>query len=178
MIILGHELVDYEPFYAIKHTDEVFRYDNLLFKFDPKLISLAKSTEKNFSVITNNLNEILLANGAGARFIIVNKKTAPLAQKLANDYLFDAKIAMFASSTRALKQLAELGIDAVVFKEAIANRPKSFLSGLFAGGRKFHLPHINPQGLIGLTKNLGGKIKNLDTKISAKNLSKEDIWKK
>ena len=177
MIILGHELVTYEPFYAIKHTDEVFKYDNLLFKFDPKLINLAREVGKNFSVITNNINEILLANGAGAKFIIVNKKTAPIAQKLANDYLFDAKISMFASSARALKQLAELGIDAVVFKEAIANRPKSFLSGLFAKP-KFHLPQINTQNLIGLTKNLSGKIKNLDTKISAKNAPKEDIWKK
>ena len=68
MIILGHALVPYEPLYLIKNGDEVFKYDNLLFKFNDRLIAAAQKAQKKFSVITNDINEILLANGAGARF--------------------------------------------------------------------------------------------------------------
>ena len=114
MIILGHALVPYEQLYLIKNGDEVFKYDNLLFKFNDRLIAAAQKAQKKFSVITNDINEILLANGAGARFIVVDKKSAAAAQKLANDYLFDAKIAMFIGSARTLKGLAELGIDAAI----------------------------------------------------------------
>ena len=139
MIILGHALVPYEPLYLIKNGDEVFKYDNLLFKFNDRLIAAAQKAQKKFSVITNDINEILLANGAGARFIIVDKKSAAGAQKLANDYLFDAKIAMFIGSARALKNLAELGIDTAIFKDAIANAPKSLLASIGDSvGSKFH----------------------------------------
>ncbi|WP_297880935.1 hypothetical protein [uncultured Campylobacter sp.] len=41
MIILGHALVPYEPLYLIKNGDEVFKYDNLLFKFNDRLIAAA-----------------------------------------------------------------------------------------------------------------------------------------
>ena len=48
MIILGHALVPYEPLYLIKNGDEVFKYDNLLFKFNDRLIAAAQKAQKKF----------------------------------------------------------------------------------------------------------------------------------
>ena len=179
MIILGHALVPYEPLYLIKNGDEIFKYDNLLFKFNDRLIAAAQKAQKKFSVITNDINEILLANGAGARFIIVDKKSAAAAQKLANDYLFDAKIAMFIGSARALKGLAELGIDAAIFKDAIANAPKSLLASIGDSvGSKFHFGLPKKDEIFGGTQKLADKISALDKKLSAPAAGeKDDIWK-
>lgn len=180
MIILGHALVPYEPLYLIKNGDEVFKYDNLLFKFNDRLIAAAQKAQKKFSVITNDINEILLANGAGARFIIVDKKSAATAQKLANDYLFDAKIAMFIGSARALKNLSELGIDAAIFKDAIANAPKSLLASIGDSvGFKFHFGLPKKDEIFGGAQKLADKISALDKKLSAPAAGKnDDIWKK
>ena len=51
MIILGHALVPYEPLYLIKNGDEVFKYDNLLFKFNDRLITAAQKAEKNLALL-------------------------------------------------------------------------------------------------------------------------------
>ena len=170
MIILGHALVPYEPLYLIKNGDEIFKYDNLIFKFNDRLIAAAQKAQKKFSVITNDINEILLAN----------KKSAAAVQKLANDYLFDAKIAMFIGSARALKNLAELGIDAAIFKDAIANAPKSLLASIGDSvGFKFHFGLPKKDEIFGGAQKLADKISALDKKLSAPAASKnDDIWKK
>ena len=61
MIILGHALVPYEPLYLIKNGDEVFKYDNLLFKFNDRLIAAAQKAQKKFSVITTPRSRCLSA---------------------------------------------------------------------------------------------------------------------
>ncbi|MBQ3674492.1 MAG: hypothetical protein II923_02700, partial [Campylobacter sp.] len=119
MIIIGHRLIKFEPFTAVSNFDEVAKYDNLLFKFNPKFIESSQILGKKFSVRTNKIQEIILANASGASFIVVDKKFAKTAQDLAQNYLFDAKIACITSSERHLKDLAEIGVDAAIFKNGI-----------------------------------------------------------
>ena len=127
MIIIGHRLIKFEPFTAVSNFDEVAKYDNLLFKFNPKFIESSQILGKKFSVRTNKIQEIILANAAGASFIVVDKKFAKTAQDLAGNYLFDAKIACIISSERHLKDLAEIGVDAAIFKNGIRFLSHSFL---------------------------------------------------
>ena len=110
----------------------------------------------------------------------MDKKSAAAAQKLANDYLFDAKIAMFIGSARALKGLAELGIDAAIFKDAIANAPKSLLASIGDSvGSKFHFGFPKKDEIFGGAQKLADKISALDKKLSAPAAGKnDDIWKK
>lgn len=136
MIIIGHKLVDYDKFNEIKNLDEMVKYDNLLFSYNEIFIENAKNMNKIFSVKVGNINEILIANGAGARFIIVNKKMAKTAQELADKYLFDAKIAVF-DSPRHLKDLADMGIDAVILKEGVSQSSGTGLMGLIGKIGKF-----------------------------------------
>lgn len=130
MIIIGHKLVEFEPFVLVKHADEIAKYDNLLFNFNAKFIEFAKKFGKTFSVKTSKVDEILIANASGAKFIIVDKKNAKAMQELATNYLFDAKIALVISSQRSLKELAEFGVDAAIFKDAIQNFSPSVFSNL------------------------------------------------
>ena len=130
MIIIGHKLVEYEPFILVKHIDEIAKFDNLLFTFNQKFIECAKKFGKKFSVKTNKIDEILIANASGAKFIIVDKKFAKQIQDLATNYLFDAKIGVVVSSQRSLKELAEFGVDSAIFKEAIMNFSPSIFTNL------------------------------------------------
>ena len=139
MIIIGHRLIKFEPFTEVKNFDEVAKFDNLLFKFNPKFIESAQLLGKKFSVKANRVQDILLANAAGASFIVVDKKFAKIAQDLAGNYLFDAKIACIVRSERNLKELAEIGVDAAIFKNGIRFLSHSFLPSFKP---KFALPKL------------------------------------
>lgn len=145
MIIIGDELIDFEYFNEIHTMAEISRFDNLLFKFDREFIKLSKALGKNFSVRTNNKTEILLANAAGAKFIIVSPKIAKQTQEMAEYYLFDAKIAVTTHFVRNIKKLAELKIDAVILNSAIISQSGTF-SGLTSKFSKFSLPKFGKKG--------------------------------
>ena len=140
MIIIGHRLIKFEPFTEVKNFDEVAKFDNLLFKFNPKFIESAQLLGKKFSVKANRVQDILLANAAGASFIVVDKKFAKIAQDLAGNYLFDAKIACIVRSERNLKELAEIGVDAAIFKNGIRFLSHSLLPNFKPN---FSLPKID-----------------------------------
>ena len=141
MIIIGHRLIKFEPFMEVRNLDEVAKFDNLLFKFNPNFIETANLLGKKFSVRANRVQDILIANASGASFIVVDKKFAKTAQDLAEKYLFDAKIAVVISSERHLKELAEIGVDVAIFKNGINSLSHSIISGFKAPN--FSLPKID-----------------------------------
>lgn len=141
MIIIGDKIVKFEPFNEIKSMSQISKFDNLLFNFDRQKIILAQNFNKIFSVRTNNINEILIANAAGAKFIVVNCKTAKTAQELAEKYLFDAKIAVYLHFERNLKKLAQIGVDAAILSPGI-NRVDSTVSAIASKFKNLKLPNL------------------------------------
>ncbi|MCR4941349.1 MAG: hypothetical protein K5978_00970 [Campylobacter sp.] len=117
MQLLGHELVDFEPLNLIKNEDEICQ--NALFKFDKNLIKLAKQKGVKFSVICKKINEAIIANAVGASLIVCDKKLAKSFVKLAEFYIFDAKIACIISQDSQLDILAKLGVDTAIYQSAI-----------------------------------------------------------
>ena len=95
---------------------------NVLFKFDENLIRAAKNdtNNPNFSIVCADENEVLLANAAGAKFIVLqNQNLIKWAIKMAEFYLFDAKIAIIANDTNCAKTFANLGVDCIILRSAI-----------------------------------------------------------
>ena len=124
MQLIGHELVPYEPLFWCENADQIKAGEQNLFKFDATAIKRAQELGAQFSVEAENLNEIIVANAAGAKFIIVPRELAGKAAKLAQDYLFDAQICVVIGSENELAELSETGADAAIFKNAVIGKDK------------------------------------------------------
>ena len=121
MKLIGHELVPYEPLFWRENARQIEAGKQNLFKFDATVIKRAQELGAQFSVEAENLNEIIVANAAGAKFIIVPRELAGKAAKLAQDYLFDAQICVVLDGESELEWLSKTGADVAIFKEGIKN---------------------------------------------------------
>lgn len=119
MKILGDELIKFEPLFLCKSEDEISNSRQNLFKFDRNLIKKALGLSASFSVFVSNLNEAIVANAAGAKFIIADITLAKDLAKIAENYLFDALVAVLIESEDELEKLCKLGIDAAILPNAI-----------------------------------------------------------
>ena len=125
MYIFGHRFIDSISFYHIPNTDAIkntpsnstiyldFDEDNL------ETISHIVNNEIKLALGVKNITEIIYASALDASFIIVPKELAKIAQNLANNYLFDAKILTHIDDENEIEELAILGIDGVIFSNAI-----------------------------------------------------------
>ena len=119
MKILGDELIKFEPLFLCKSEDEISSGRQNLFKFDRNLIKKALVLGASFSVFVSNLNEAIVANAAGAKFIIADITLAKDLATVASEYLFDALVAVLTESEDELEKLCKLGIDAAILPNAI-----------------------------------------------------------
>ena len=124
MKLIGHELVPYEPLFWRENAQQIEAGKQNLFKFDAAPIKRAQEIGAQFSVEAENLNEIIVANAAGAKFIVVPRELAGKAAKLAQDYLFDAQICVIIEGQSELAALSETGADAAIFKAAVIGKDK------------------------------------------------------
>lgn len=124
MQLIGHELVPYEPLFWRENARQIEAGKQNLFKFDAASIKRAQELGAQFSVEAENLNEVIVANAAGAKFIIMPRELAGKAAKLAQDYLFDAQICAFVESENELAALSETGADVAIFKTAVIGKDK------------------------------------------------------
>ena len=119
MKILGDELIKFEPLFLCKSEDEISNGRQNLFKFDRNLVKRAVSLGASFSIFVSNLNEAIIANAAGAKFIIADIGLAKDLVKVAESYLFDALIAVLIKDEEELVQLTKFNIDAAILPNAI-----------------------------------------------------------
>ena len=124
MKLIGHELVAYEPLFWRENARQIEAGKQNLFKFDAAAIKRAQELGAQFCVEAENLNEAIVANAAGAKFIVVPRELAGKAAKLAQDYLFDAQICAFVESENELAELAKTGADVAIFKNAVIGKDK------------------------------------------------------
>ena len=124
MKLIGHELVPYEPLFWRENARQIEAGKQNLFKFDAAAIKRAQELGAQFSVEAENLNEAIIANAAGAKFIVVPRELAGKAAKLAQDYLFDAQICVVIGGEDELAELSETGADAAIFKNAVIGKDK------------------------------------------------------
>ena len=124
MKILGDELIKFEPLFLCKSEDEISNGRQNLFKFDRNLIKRALEAGASFSIIANDINEAIIANAAGAKFIIADITLAKDLAKVAQNYLFDALIAVLIESEASLFELAKFEIDAAILPNAIKQGQK------------------------------------------------------
>jgi hypothetical protein len=125
MLILGHPHLPFEPLYhidgieAIAHTPAG---STVLFEWNGANLDLVEHCRANdlpFALEAATVKDALFAENADARFILVELPLAKSVQKVAETYLFDAKILTRIEDESQIEAVAFEGIDGVIFPEAI-----------------------------------------------------------
>jgi hypothetical protein len=125
MLLFGHPIIDFNPFY---HVDEIDTIEltppnsTLFLHFKEENLDIIKYMQRNalpFALEVADLCEVVFAHNLGAKYILVNEPLAKSAQKVAENYLFDAKILCRLENVSELEEKIIEGIDGVIFPEAI-----------------------------------------------------------
>lgn len=128
MIVIGHKFIDYKPFYFVNTIEEIKRTESnsvVVLNFSEENIELLKYCQKNsinFGVFVNRIKEIIFANALGANFLIVEKEFGVQSQKIADEYLFDAKILILGREESDIEFVALNFIDGIIFKNSIRGK--------------------------------------------------------
>ncbi len=126
MIILGHPEIPFEPLHYVESIEEIDRTPpgSTLwlgpFGTAKAIARHCRDHRIGYAVMAERVTDALLANALHARYILADADLAPKLQKIAETYLFDAKILLPVSSEAEMEDAAEAGIDGVIFEEAIA----------------------------------------------------------
>lgn len=124
MLLIGHKLIPFSPLYPIEAVDEIAQTPSgstVLFEYHPELIWHCRENNISFALHVSNVTEAIIGNGAGAKLLIASMHLAIELQKLAEQYLFDAKIAVMSDEESAIAETAKHGIDALILPEGIVS---------------------------------------------------------
>ena len=129
MLFFGHRFIESEKFYHVFDIDTILQTppsSTIYLEFDEKnldIINYLKKNKINFVLKVKNITQLMYASSLEASYIHVEQKLAKTAQKIAENYLFDAKILVHVENEDEIEEIALLGIDGVIFPEAIVKIP-------------------------------------------------------
>jgi len=125
MLLFGHRFIKSESFYYISDLDAISHTpasSTVYIKFEESnldLIEYANANAIEFALSIEDVNELVYGSALNAKYLIVKKELAKTAQKIAESYLFDSKILVRVEDEDEIEELAILGIDGIIFSNAI-----------------------------------------------------------
>ena len=125
MIIYGHRFIPSDNFYHILNIDAISNTppsSTLFLEFNEENLDIIEHLRINklpFALQVNSLTGLIYASALSASFIIVSKELILDAQKIANEYLLDAKILVKIEHDSEIEELAKQSIDGVIYSNAI-----------------------------------------------------------
>jgi len=125
MILIGHRFIPSEPLYHIGAIDAIEKTPPssvVYFEFSKANLDIIEHCRLNdvpFALYVATLTEAVYASALGALYIVIPKELAKTTQKIADAYLFDAKILVACDDEDAIEELAILGVDGVIFPNGI-----------------------------------------------------------
>ncbi|KIM11042.1 MAG: hypothetical protein KU37_08025 [Sulfuricurvum sp. PC08-66] len=125
MLLLGHPLFKKPPFYDVTSIDAILQTPSnstLYIAYRPELHDVIEHCALNriaFALGVKNVREAVYAHNYGASYIITTRIIAPLIQKIAENYMFDAKVLVWIEREEEIEEVANLGIDGAIFPEGI-----------------------------------------------------------
>jgi hypothetical protein len=125
MLFFGHRFIESENFYHITDIDAIKNTppsSTLYVIYTENNLDIIKHLHSNalpFVLSVTSITELLYASALGARYITLSKEIAKSAQNIAECYLFDAKILVTIEDENEIEEAALLGIDGVLFSNAI-----------------------------------------------------------
>jgi hypothetical protein len=123
MLLFGHPYISSSPFYhidaieAIRHTPA---NSVLSLFFTPENLDIIEHLRQNsirYALHIETITEAVLGENLGASYLIVLPKYGEAIQKVAEHYLFDAKVLGYIEDTKELENLIDLRLDGAIFAE-------------------------------------------------------------
>jgi len=121
MLIFGHKDIESETFYPISAIQDISRTPSnstVLCKFDIEILKFTKKNSVSVAVEVETIQEAVLSEQFGVKYIISNVTTSSEMQKIADNYLYDSKILVWIHNISELEKIAKLQIDGVIFNES------------------------------------------------------------
>ena len=125
MIIIGHKWIEHNRFIKTFSIDGIAKSEaGDIVVFEPLVDShdFAKHCQKNdipYAVSVCSIENALVANALGAKYIICEEHDALMIQPIAQEYLFDTRILVLIHTEKEISKIARAGIDGVIFASAI-----------------------------------------------------------
>lgn len=125
MILLGHPLFEKAPFFDVLDIDSILKtppQSTLYIEFslvNSDILDHCRLNNIHFAVGVKNIKEAIFAHNYNASYIIVSRIMAASIQKIAENYLFDAKVIARIDTDDEIEEMANLGIDGVIFANGI-----------------------------------------------------------
>jgi hypothetical protein len=125
MLLFGHRFIPNDIFYhvfSIQSIEKTPPSSKIYLSFGEKNLDIITHLQLNqipFALGIADITELIYASALGASYIVVDKELAKTAQSIAENYLFDAKILVHITQESEIEEMALLGIDGVIFPEAI-----------------------------------------------------------
>ena len=125
MLLFGHPYVPSQPFYhidaieAVRHTPA---NSVVTLYFTPENLDIIEYLAQNsvrFALHIETTTDAVIAENLGASYLIVLPKHAEAIQKVAEHYLFDAKVLGYIEEMDDLEDLIDLRLDGAIFSDAI-----------------------------------------------------------
>ncbi len=124
MLIFGHRFIPSERFYHIDDIEAILHTPSnslLYLSFDEQNLDIITHLNANairFALEAGSIRDVIYAENLGASFITLNADMAKSAQKIAETYLFNAKILVHVQDESQIEAMAYEGIDGVIFSDA------------------------------------------------------------
>ncbi len=125
MVIVGHKDIPYKPLYYVESVEEIKTTpagSTLWLGSFAEAKELVKHCFENgieYAVTVESAKEAIFANALHAKFIVCNQPLSTKVQKIAETYLFDAKIMVPVNDESEIEGVAEAGVDGVIFPDAV-----------------------------------------------------------
>ncbi len=125
MLLFGHPYVPSLPFYHIDSIEALHHTPSnsvVTLFFTPENLDIIEHLRLNsvrFALHIETSTDAVIGENLGASYFIVLPKYAEAIQKVAEDYLFDAKILGYIENTKDLENLIELRLDGAIFADTI-----------------------------------------------------------
>ncbi len=125
MLLFGHRFIGSQRFYHVENIDMIMHTpanSTLYIAFCETSLDVIEHMQQNslnFAVEVQSVQELIYAENLSAKYIVVNRDFAKNAQKIAENYLFDAKILAHIEQEGEIEAIAYEGIDGVIFPNAI-----------------------------------------------------------
>jgi hypothetical protein len=122
MILIGHKDITFSPMYRIVAAEDIAQTppkSTVLFEYDALLAHYCHENTVSFAIHVKHTKELVLSQALGASFLVVDKALSLNAQKIAEQYLFDAKILLLSMDDNDIEWAALNAIDGILFHSAI-----------------------------------------------------------
>ena len=122
MILIGDNLVPHKNFAfidSILDIEHTVANSTLIFNYDENLLIYARKNTLQSAVIVNSIKEAIYCNALNCQYIICDKKLAKTIQKIAENYMFDAKILAIIDTNDEIEKVALNEIDGVIYSSLL-----------------------------------------------------------